>query len=102
MRARSGLMPLMLAGCAFTSAESPPTHRAEVLRIQVGLADHGCSLTVEGSAMTGPDFAQFAAQQRQRYARAEIVTDDRSPYRCIGGVVFTLQRLRYPIKYILH
>ncbi len=49
-----------------------------------------CSIHVDGRPIAERDFLAFARRWRGR--KAHIRGDPRTPYRCVGGVIFELQR----------
>ncbi|HYI49174.1 MAG TPA: hypothetical protein VEX35_11995 [Allosphingosinicella sp.] len=49
-----------------------------------------CTIQVEGRRIAERDFLAFARRWRGR--EAHIRGDPQTPYRCVGGVIFELQR----------
>lgn len=76
----------LLIGCA---ARSPP------LSVQVSRAGDGCSVEVGGRRFAypteiGEKLLTFVQAWPNRRAVLNLMGD--TPYRCVGGTIFTLQR----------
>ena len=81
----------LLIGCA---AQTPP------LSARVSRAGDGCLVEVEGRRFdhptaTGDELLAFIETWPNR--RAVLNMDPDTPYRCVGGTIFTLQRAGFKI-----
>ncbi|MGV3478581.1 MAG: ExbD/TolR family protein [Sphingobium sp.] len=76
-----------LAGCA---SAPPPATAAFV--VAVGMNGESCWIRADGRAVTANALLPIARREAGRGRAARIEADDEStPYRCVGGVIVTLQ-----------
>ncbi|MFZ3485412.1 hypothetical protein [Sphingomonas sp. 3-13AW] len=71
-----------LASCT-TAAEPPP--------FLVVIPDPSCTLEVNGRTVSMNELRFLAQVERKSRKTARIVSGSELPYRCIGGVIYTLQ-----------
>jgi hypothetical protein len=77
---------LLLAGCE----QSPPP---AAFHVAARGPAHSCSIEVAGRTVSTDELYTIARQQVTKRRAAHIDTNSgKTPYRCIGGVIFTLQR----------
>jgi len=74
----------LLFGCINHTAPAP-------FNVVVRGPASSCTIEVEGRRVTSDELLAIARLEAKRRRRAAVTTDE-SPYRCIGSVVFTLQR----------
>lgn len=86
--ARAG--PLVLLSCAVFVAGCAPKRAMIVQASSPGEAGAPCAVEVEGQRIAMRDFPAFARRWRGR--EAHVRGDIDIPYRCIGGIIFELQR----------
>lgn len=55
-----------------------------------GTPELHCFVEVDGTRIATEDFAAYARRWRHRSVRLTFAGD--TPYRCVGGVIFNLQR----------
>lgn len=73
---------ILVAGCTSPAAEQ--------VRLEVGLTDGRCTVAVNGRSMPfDPDTADL---RRWRGRHITLVGAPDIPYRCVGGLIFALQR----------
>lgn len=63
-----------------------------------GTAEAPCFVEVDGARMPLQSFTAFAERWRDREVHLE--GDARVPYRCVGGVIYALERVRARIGFI--
>jgi biopolymer transport protein ExbD len=71
-----------LASCT-TAAEPPP--------FLVVIRDPSCALEVNGRTVSMDELRFLAQVERKSRETVRIVSGSEVPYRCIGGVIYTLQ-----------
>lgn len=67
-----------------------PRQSSPVLVVSVMRGGDGCHVTVEGESVTSERLLDIGRSSPQR--RAIVIYDKDTPYKCIGGAIFTLQR----------
>ncbi len=84
--------PLLLVACATTE------HPAYVIAVEQQ-SDGDCRLALDGQVVRGkyPDLDEQLIRKAMPDKRGSVnvVGNGNTPYRCIGGVVFLLQRMGY-------
>ena len=79
----------LLASCASLRQDEP------LLVVTAQRDGDGCLILVDGERVTSDQLLEVAAKAQKR--RAIVLYDKNTPYKCIGGSIFALQRagLRY-------
>ncbi|MCJ8158135.1 biopolymer transporter ExbD [Sphingomonas sp. LaA6.9] len=72
------------AGCAHSAQETP-------FDVAVEAPASSCSVKVDGQAITMDELLAVARKGALRSRRARIDANEDTPYRCVGGAIFTLQ-----------
>ena len=89
-RSRSSITVALLSGPAI-SCTAPATNAPFDVIIR-GPAT-SCSIEVEGREVTPGELFEIAETAAQSRRRAHIDADmEQTPYRCLGGAIYTLQR----------
>ena len=70
----------------------------DALAITTAGEEDGCSLVVQGQRVTSEQFTKLAKSWPNR--RAILTMAPGTQYRCVGGVVFTLQRFGFDAQII--
>ena len=84
-RAATIALPFALIGCAHSAREAP-------FRVVVRGPAATCSITVNGRVVTKEELLAIARKKVKSTRRASIHVEAReTPYRCIGGTIYTLQ-----------
>jgi hypothetical protein len=79
-------IPLAMAGCSTHAAVAP-------FNVVVRGPASSCSIEVNGHKVTADELLAIARPEATSGRRARIDTDmSETPYRCVGGAIFTLQR----------
>lgn len=93
IRLTSALL-LLLTGCAgadaATEGVTASTEQADTLSITAANDGDGCALMVGGRQLTPEQFAEIARTWPSR--RVALTMAPQTRYRCVGGVIFTLQQ----------
>jgi hypothetical protein len=83
----------MLASCTLLQPGD-----AQTIEIEVILDDSRCGLM-----MAGDEFSEVAALvsavRESGAKRVRLVADRKVPYRCVGGLVFELQRAGFDVTF---
>jgi hypothetical protein len=74
----------MLVSCAQFSSNGPP------LVVAATRDGEGCRVSVEGQRVTNDQLLETGRRARAR--RGIVLFDRDTPYKCVGGAVFTLQQ----------
>lgn len=75
---------LALAGCVATPRQAP-------FVVEVAGASDNCTLNVAERATTLDELLDIARGEVSRQQVATVLGTSETPYRCIGGVIYTLQ-----------
>ncbi len=75
---------VLAASCIHRSPGEPP------LVVNVRRDGQGCRVSVEGDQVPSERLLEIARTSGKR--RGIVVFEKDTPYRCIGGAIFTLQR----------
>jgi len=75
---------VLLAGCLANQPKGPP------LVVDAVDTGGGCQVTISGEQVTSERLLEIASSWPTRHGLVRMEKD--TPYRCAGGVVFTLQR----------
>lgn len=78
------LIGLVVSGCAAQTGRAP-------FAASVSGTDSVCSVRVAGQEVTSDQLLAIARQEAKRTRRALLAGGTAVPYRCIGGVIYTLQ-----------
>ena len=76
----------LLAACVQLREREPP------LVVNVKRDGDGCRVTVEGERVTSDRLLEIGRGAARRRAIIVYAKDDDTPYKCIGGAIYTLQR----------
>lgn len=79
------LMFVMVAGCSSTTQEAP-------FLVSVEGPAKPCAIAVGGNAVTTDQLLDIARREVSKGKAARVMGGNETPYRCIGGVIYTLQR----------
>jgi biopolymer transport protein ExbD len=62
-------------------------------------AGEACTVSVNGAEFTDREFTQSRLQRlaKEHAGRLVVSSDSRTPYRCIGGAIFNLQRAGFRV-----
>ena len=74
----------LLASCASLRRDEP------LLVVTAQRDGDGCLILVDGERVTSDLLLEVAGKAKKR--RAIVLYDKNTPYKCIGGSIFTLQR----------
>jgi hypothetical protein len=92
MRLGGLLCVLLLGGCAGNPGAGAAVGGNEV-RLRVGMAGGRCTIALKGQpSQFDADTFDFRRWRRRRVAIE--FADPHVPYRCVGGLIFALQRAR--------
>jgi len=84
----AAIVSLMMAVSAHSAHRSLPP-----FRVMVRGPASSCSIEVDGHKVTTDELFAIARPEAKSGRRAHLDTDmGQAPYRCIGGVIYTLQR----------
>ena len=75
---------LALAGCASTPREAP-------FIVRVAGPSDPCVLNIAGQPTTLDQLLDIARREASHRRVAKVVGDGETPYRCVGGVIYTPQ-----------
>jgi len=78
------LAGLLVSGCAHRAGQTP-------FIATVNGTGSACSVQVAGQDVTSDQLLEIARREVAKTRRAQLVGGAEVPYRCIGGVVYTLQ-----------
>jgi hypothetical protein len=84
------LLGVVSAGADFLAACVQTRQSSPALVISAKRDGDGCRVTVEGERVTSERLLEIGRSSPRR--RAIVIYDKDTPYKCIGGAVFTLQR----------
>jgi len=79
-----GAAAALLAACVRTREPSP------LFVVSAMRGGDGCRVLVEGKRVTSEQLLEIGRRSASR--RAVVIYSQGTPYRCIGGSIFTLQR----------
>lgn len=84
LKLAAGLLLALVAGCAQTSP----------LVVRVTGNDASCTFTVNGEVFSEEDFTEARLQRLREAHHSRLLLDSgaETPYRCLGGAIFNLQR----------
>ena len=88
------LFGLLLGGAALIAGCIQVQSSASTLVVNVKRDGDGCHVSVNGERVTSDRLLEIGRNGRNR--RAIVVFDKDTPYKCIGGAIFTLQRAGIP------
>lgn len=89
LKLAAGLLLALVAGCA----QTPP------LVVRANGNGASCTVTVNGDMFFEEDFTEARLQRLRDEHGRRIVLDSgaETPYRCIGGAIFNLQRAGFDL-----
>ena len=79
------LMFVIVPGCSSTANGAP-------FLVSVNGSAKPCALAVAGQATTTDQLLDIARREVSKGRVAKVIGYSETPYRCIGGVIYTLQR----------
>jgi hypothetical protein len=82
----------VLSAAIFTLAGCVQTTKASPFVVSVGMKGTSCSMAVAGRIVTPNELLDISRKEiaTGRIARLDVPVEN-TPYRCVGGVIFTLQ-----------
>jgi hypothetical protein len=66
------------------------------LTVRVAQADGRCRLEVEGKRVSSDELIAIVKSRKAWLGRGQVIGDPKTPYRCIGGAIYSLQLAGFP------
>jgi biopolymer transport protein ExbD len=84
---------LLVLGCGLFLASCAPARAIDIRISSAGSTPADCVAEVDGRRFSAAEFPALARQWRGR--EAHLSGDIDTPYRCIGSLIYALQRAGY-------
>jgi len=98
-------LPTLFIGCLLGSCTHAGSERRGLTIIATQETDQSCNLTIDGRRFTlsrdDADLEAFLKSYPDKRTPVIIQGDVETPWRCIGGVIFTMQMLGFPAVHFM-